>query len=349
MRTESEEITSSSSGRSSPTSMAESAAAAGKWTAKLAGYAVATVAVTFMLLRPRRAATGKRGSLFLGSGVIVVLIKTLLSTSDGSDASPAPAPAAPVLAAATPAPAPARPAPQPAAAPRKRPANAAAAPAKPGGPAEAVAKKPQPAAPVVKSPAAKPAVPATAAVAEATKPTPAAPAKKPAAAPAKPASPLGPRYADKNSGYSVQFPTGWTSKPFKDGCWVVDASDGQGAITVGFSKFPATMTVDEVVPEKVTRGLQKRAGTVVHGTGYATIAGRRCLWHKYTGPVSRPEGSARMTAVHYLLPLRDGRALELRVAATPEAFGTVAPRMKQSLDSFKLLTPVADAASARAR
>ena len=118
---------------------------------------------------------------------------------------------------------------------------------------------------------------------------------------------------------------------------------------MGFSSFPAKTTVDEVVPEKVTRGLQKRPGTVVHSSGYATIAGRRCLWHKYTGPISRPDGNARMTVVHYLLPLQDGRALEVRVAAVPEKFNAAAPRMKLSLDTFKLLTPVASAAPARAQ
>jgi len=50
-----------------------------------------------------------------------------------------------------------------------------------------------------------------------------------------------------------------------------------------------------------------------------------------------------MTAVHYLLPLQDGRALELRLAATPEKFNELGPRMKQSLDTLKLLTKVAEA------
>jgi hypothetical protein len=50
-----------------------------------------------------------------------------------------------------------------------------------------------------------------------------------------------------------------------------------------------------------------------------------------------------MTVVHYLLPLQDGRALEVRVAAVPEKFNATAARMKQSLDTLKLLTPVAQA------
>jgi hypothetical protein len=133
-------------------------------------------------------------------------------------------------------------------------------------------------------------------------------------------------------------------------CWVLDATDGHAAvISVGFSKCPPTLSVDQIAPEKRTRSLQGRSGTVVQATGYATIAGRRCLWHKYTGPISRPDGNPRMTAVHYLLPLQDGRALEVRLAATPEKFNEMAPGMKQSLESFKLVTPVADTSSARAR
>ena len=343
MRTESvEEFTSSFSARPVAVSASESAEAAAKWTAKLAGYAVATVAFTFMLLRPRRAAAGKRGSLFLGSGVLVVLVRTLLS-SEG--ASPTPVPASPVQLAASPVPSRPSPAPSNPGVSHKRPASAAVVPGPKPTPAGETYPKKQRNASAVATAAVTPVFDA--------KPRTAAPAKTVATgtnappAQAKPKSALGPRYADKAGGYSVQFPTGWTSRPFKDGCWVLDASDGQAAITVGFSRFPAAMSVDEVVPEKVTRGLQKRPGTVVHSTGYATIAGRRCLWHKYTGPVSRPAGNARMTAVHYLLPLQDGRALEIRVAAAPEKFNTAATQMKRSLDSFKLLTPLARATAPR--
>jgi hypothetical protein len=305
--------------------MSDNPTTAAKWAAKLGAYAVATVAFTFMLLRPGRGAgAGKRGSLFLGSGALVVLMKTLLSTGQASPNTPAPS--VPVLAAATPAVV------TPPAAPPKRVTKATAPSPKPA----AVTEKPAKTAPP----------PAVAAPVAATPVTATAP--KPVAAP-RPPSPLGSRVADKANGYSLQFPTGWTYKSLKNtGYWVIEATDGQSAlISVGFSKFPAAMTVDEIVPEKVTRSIQKRAGAAVHGTGYAMLAGRRSLWHKYTGPVTRPEGVVRMTAVHYLLPLQDGRALEVRVAATPEKFNEVAPRMKMALDSLKLLTPVADAGRTR--
>jgi hypothetical protein len=318
-----EEVTGSAS-RSQ--AMSDNATAAAKWGAQLAAYGLATVAFTFMLLRPGRgAAGGKRGSLFLGSGVLVVLMKTLLSVGETPTA---PAPSVPVLAAATPAVV------NPPAAAPKRPAKAAA-------PRHAaVAEKPAQAAP-------SPAPAATTPVA--TAPPTAAPAPRPVAPATRPPSPLGSRYADKANGYSLQFPVGWTCKPLKNtGYWVLDATDGQTALmSVGFSKFPANMSVEEIVPEKVSRSLQKRGGAVVHASGYAMLAGRRSLWHKYTGPVTRPEGVVRMTAVHYLLPLQDGRALEVRVAATPEKFNEVAPRMKMALDSLKLLTPVADAGRGR--
>ena len=45
----------------------------------------------------------------------------------------------------------------------------------------------------------------------------------------------------------------------------------------------------------------------------------------------------RMTRVQYLVPLNDGRALELRIAATPEQFEKLSPLMKQSAASIKLL------------
>ena len=318
--------------------------------AKLAGWGVATVAVTFMILRPRGRRSGTRGSLFFGSGAVVVLCKTLLMVSDGSDAAPAVAAGVTVSTPVAQAPNPAPPTTRTATA-SKAPAPKVARPkaqvadgtaAKGQAPAETTRSKPAPAqaakVTTVAAPAPKPA------------PKPAA-AQAPKTAAARPALPLGPRYADKNAGYSVQFPAGWTYKNFTDGqCWILDATDGQSAVlSVGFSQFPPNLTVDQIVPAKVTKGLQSRPGTVVHSTGYTTVAGRRCLWHKYTGPIPRTDGSPRMTAVHYLLPLQDGRALELRVAATPETFTDLAPRMKQSLDSFKLLAvPAADPRTAKA-
>jgi len=325
------------SGSSAPRFNAAQAAAVGKWGAQLAGYALVTIAVTFMLLRPKHSGPGRRGSLFFGSGVLVVVMKTLLSTSAGSDAvPPPPKPPVPALAAATPAHA----APKSAEAPRaepspitrvRKPANSAT-----------VSTAPRPAVAAATTPK-KPAAPATTEAAK-VKPTAAAATPTNASGP-KPASTLGPRYVDKSAGYSVQFPAGWACKPAAEsGAWVLDATDGKSAIiSVGISKFPASLTADQVPLERVTRGLQKRADTVVLASGYTTVGGRRALWHKYTGPITRPDAPVRMTAVHYLLPLQDGRALELRLAATPEKFNELGPRMKQSLDTLKLLTKVAEA------
>jgi hypothetical protein len=293
------------------------AGAVGKWAGQLAGYAVATMAITFILLRPSGRG-GKRGSLFLGSGILVVLMKTLLSTGGTTEANPVPA--APVLAAAAPV--------APAPAPVKRAANPPAVTVTPRA-------QPAPAQPVQPSPAA-------------AKPAPAKP-KPPAAAPAVVASkppppPLGLRYADRDSGYSIQFPEGWTYKRSPEAGWLLDATDDQsGVISIGFARFPANVTIDQVSADRVTKGLQKRTGTVVHSCGYATLAGRRCLWHKFTGPVTRRGATTKVTAVHYFLPLQDGRALEVRLSATPDKFKELAPRMKQSVDTLKLLTRVADA------
>jgi hypothetical protein len=56
-----------------------------------------------------------------------------------------------------------------------------------------------------------------------------------------------------------------------------------------------------------------------------------------------------MTVVQYLLPLQDGRALDVRAAAPPGQFNTMAPQMKQSLQTLRLLAPQAAAAAAAAR
>ena len=307
----------------------EAAGAVGKWAGQLAGYAVATIAITFMLLRPSR--SGKRGSLFFGGGVLVVLMKTLLSTGNATETNPVPA--APALASAIPA-APAV-------------TTATATPKRSATPPPAVSITPK-AAPVESrpvQPAPSPAKPAPVKAAP-LKPKPAVPAPAAVAArkPAPPAAPLGARYSDKATGYSMQFPNGWTYKRSTDAGWLLEATDGQSAvINVGFTKFPATVTIDDVSAERVTQGLQKRPGTVVDSCGYSTIAGRRCLWHKLTGPMKRGGATVKVTSVHYFLPLQDGRALEVRLSAAPDRFKDVAPKMKQSVDTFKLLTRVADA------
>ena len=49
--------------------------------------------------------------------------------------------------------------------------------------------------------------------------------------------------------------------------------------------------------------------------------------------------SPRMTRVNYILPLGDGRVLELRVAAAPEQFDRLVPVMRKSVETFVLQTP----------
>jgi hypothetical protein len=46
-----------------------------------------------------------------------------------------------------------------------------------------------------------------------------------------------------------------------------------------------------------------------------------------------------MTRVNYILPLGDGRVLELRVAAAPEVFDRLVPVMRKSVETFALQTP----------
>jgi hypothetical protein len=124
----------------------------------------------------------------------------------------------------------------------------------------------------------------------------------------------------------------------------VDATDESGAtISLGFSTPKGTMRVDKPSRDRITRGLKRRPETIVLGDGFGTIDGRPCIWHKYTGPVARPQGRRRMTVVHYLLPLPSGRALEVRLAALPEKFGELGPQMKQSFGTLRLLTPQASA------
>ena len=46
-----------------------------------------------------------------------------------------------------------------------------------------------------------------------------------------------------------------------------------------------------------------------------------------------------MTRITYVLPIAKGRALEVRVAATPQAFDEIIPLMKQSVATLRVKRP----------
>jgi hypothetical protein len=154
---------------------------------------------------------------------------------------------------------------------------------------------------------------------------------------------LGALYIDDANGFSIRFPAGWSLRSFKGEPWVIDAGDGRvGLISVGFSPFPDGFTTDSIPPDWIARKIKRRTDTVLHGQGYATIGGRKALWSKSTGPLPMTHANPRMTRVNYILPIGDGRVLELRVAAAPEQFDGLVPVMKKAVETFKLHTPGAD-------
>ncbi len=369
-------------GNPAATAPASEASEFAKWAIRLAAWGTLTVAVTVFLMRPSGGATatageaqgGGRTRLHLGSGVVALALETRSMLFPEVDKKPttAPAPApttAPVVATA-------HDAKTKASTKSKKPVKGTIKwtgsaivsapqdvtrvnPAVITGDRNPFAREVRPAdreAPSASTPA--PAVPrASSEPVASAKHTPPQPTPQPQpqsqSQQAMPAAEihLGSRYQDAATGYSMQFPAGWTHKAVKGGGgWVLDATDGRGGvISIGFAPFPANVSAEQVSPERIATALRARPGTVVHGGGFGNVGGRKCLWHKYTGPIPRTDGTPRMTAVHYLLPLQDGRALELRVAATPEKFNELAPRMKQSLDSFKLLAaPTADPRTAKA-
>lgn len=167
-------------------------------------------------------------------------------------------------------------------------------------------------------------------------------------APAEPAdssSPevaIGPRYVDKTGGFSLCIPQNWRCKTFTDGKpWVFDATDVTSSLlSVGFSPFPAGLEADQMDVNKVAAFMaQNRTNFVVHAAGRAEVAGRRAVWVKFTGDIPMTTGPLRMTAVQYLVPLGDNRALELRVAAFPDKFDAASDRLKQCVASFRLEKP----------
>ena len=243
------------------------------------------------------------------------------------------------------------------------PSDVAASPARAAKPA-AVAAKPSPKQPAAKAAGAAAATPAEAAptstVAKTTAASAAAPgaaAKKPSAPTTAPvaaarakADPLGALYIDETNGFSIRFPAGWVMRTFDGEPWVIDVGDGRvGLISVGFAPFPEALTTENIPPDWVAKKIRKRHDTTLHGQGYAMIGGRKALWSKSTGPLPMTHAAPRMTRVNYVLPIGDGRVLELRVAAAPEQFDRLVPVMRKSVGTFKLHTPVTPQTVATAR
>lgn len=168
----------------------------------------------------------------------------------------------------------------------------------------------------------------------------AAVAAKPAKAPrGQAASDLSDRYTDNANGYSIQFPAGWNNKTFASGDpWNAEVSDDRsGMISIGFSPFPSSATVDQLKADRLAARLQSQSHAVVRGHANAVIDGHKGLWFRYTAPVETALGRQTMECVHYYVPLRDGRMLELRLAAVPDKFAAVAPLLHKSLATLKLL------------
>jgi len=47
----------------------------------------------------------------------------------------------------------------------------------------------------------------------------------------------------------------------------------------------------------------------------------------------------KMTRVNYILPLPDGRVVEIRIAAAPDQFDRIFPTMKRAVQTFQLTAP----------
>ena len=176
-----------------------------------------------------------------------------------------------------------------------------------------------------------PAIPTTAPVAS---------AKAKTSATTRPADALGALYIDETNGFSIRFPAGWLIRTFDGDPWVIDVGDGRVAlISVGFSPFPDGFTAESIPPDWIAKKIKRKADTTLHAQGYAMVSGRKALWSKSTGPLPMSNASPRMTRVNYILPLGDGRVLELRVAAAPEQFDRLVPVMRKSVETFVLQTP----------
>jgi hypothetical protein len=161
------------------------------------------------------------------------------------------------------------------------------------------------------------------------------------------ADPLGAAYVDELYGYAMRFPSEWPVRTFAGDPWVLDCGDAKTAlISVGFLSRAATPAAaapaaDDVTPDWLARRTTSQPGAVLHAQGTATIQGRKALWSRATGPLALRAGPAtathpRMMQQTYVIPLTDGRVMEVRIAATPEQYERFAGVMKRSVATLRL-------------
>ena len=149
---------------------------------------------------------------------------------------------------------------------------------------------------------------------------------------------LGAAYVDVGNGYSVRFPEGWAIRTFHADPWVLDCGDAaSGIISIGFTPCPADVTADRLLPEAIARRIRKTPGTTLLGQGRTLLGGHKALWFKSTGPLLMTNGSPTMTRVQYIVPLGDGRLMQLRLAAPPQMFASLSSTMKQTIDTFTII------------
>jgi hypothetical protein len=183
----------------------------------------------------------------------------------------------------------------------------------------------------------KKAPPATKPIAGTTRPV-AIPSPPRAAQPI--VDPLGPTYLDAENGFSVRFPKDWAVRTFRGDPWILDCGEpATGMISIGLSDCPASVSVDNLLPEQMARRIRRNPGVTLQEQGRSVIAEREAVWVRFTGPLPMTNGTPRMMRLHYLVPLQDGRALELRAAAPPTKYEELVPLMKQALETFRLHEP----------
>jgi hypothetical protein len=108
-------------------------------------------------------------------------------------------------------------------------------------------------------------------------------------------------------------------------------------ISIGFTPCPVEVTADHLLPEGIARRIKKRPSTKLLDQGKTQTAGRKSLWFKSTGPMPLTSGSPVMTRIEYIVPLGDGRALDVRLAAPPNQFESLSNLMKSSIDTLMIL------------
>jgi hypothetical protein len=104
-------------------------------------------------------------------------------------------------------------------------------------------------------------------------------------------------------------------------------------VEVGTSQWKLTTDL-----EGMARQVVQRFGGEAQGSGHVQVGGRDAICVRYSGVAKTTAGTGQVDVVHYVVPLENGRALEVRFVAPAGGVDKMEESIRSVMGSVKLRT-----------